>query len=204
MKKLFVGLIFLGTMLIVSCNFEEPTDEELFNELQKTLNNMNSYSCSADIIITGNKSPAEYSANHLFLKPNKYRIEYEDAKQIISYDGNKTYIVYPDVDKSIIIKDSKEHEKDRNLFIGYFIQLLFTSEDLQLESDKDGDKDYLVISVDLPGNNIYRNSQKLWINKNNLKPYKMIVLNKDGEETVKVYYKDFKYNIKISEETLFN
>jgi len=204
LNRLFVGLMVLGVIILSSCNYEEPTNEEFFNELQKTMNDIDSYSCEAEITVIGNKSPAEYSVTHSFLKPNKYKIQYHDGKQTISFDGKRTYFIYPKVDKSVMIKDSKEIEEDKNLFLGYFLEILLTSEKFELDNEKEGEKDYLVISVDLPGSNIYRTKGKMWFDKKDFKPYKMVILNNQGEEKVNVYYKEFKYNIELSEKTLFN
>ncbi|MBS4534817.1 outer membrane lipoprotein carrier protein LolA [Clostridium sp. D2Q-14] len=204
MKKNFVGLIFLLLIIVTSCQVKKPTNEELFNELQKTINEIDNYMCKAEITIIGNKSPAEYSATHLFSKPNKYRIEYDDGKQIITYDGNKTYLIYPDIDKSSVIRNNKKTEEDKSFFIGYFIQLILTNEEMQLENEKQKGKDYFVISLEMPGNNIYRAKQRLWIDKKNFKPYKMVILDKDEKERVIVYYKEFKYNVNVSEQKLFN
>lgn len=204
MKKMFVGLIIFLLIIVTSCEGKKPTNEELFNELQKTINDIENYSCKAEITIIGNKGTSEYLATHLFSKPNKYRIEYHDGKQTISYDGNKTYFIYPNIDKSSVIRDSKKVEKDRNLFIGYFMELIVTTEEIQLENKKSGERDYFVISLDIPGNNIYRAKEKVWIDKENFQPYKMVVLDKDQSERVIVYYKEFEYNIDISEKILFD
>lgn len=201
MKKIFVGFILMGVIIITSCSFEEPTNEEIFYELQKTINDMESYSCKANITITGNKSPSRYIANHLYKKPYSYKVNYFNKKQSISYDGNRIYLSYPKVDTSIIIRDSKKLEEDKNLFIGYFIKLITTNEDIMLEKDIIDNNEYLVISLELPGNNIYRAKEKLWIDKKTFKPYKLRVLDIDGKEQVNVLYKDFKYNIELQDST---
>lgn len=199
MNKIFVVIIILITLVTISCKDKNPTNEELFNELQKTINDIDSYSSDVSITVNGNKKPEKYSAKHFFLKPNKYKIQYMDEKQDIYFDGKKTYFIYSDIDKTKIIQDKKEIEQQTSLFLGYFLGRIQNSEEIQIENEND----YLIIKINLPGNNISRNDQKIWFSKEDFKPVKMIITNIDGENTIEVKYSNLNYNIKLTEKMLF-
>ena len=58
-----------------------------------------------------------------------------------------------------------------------------------------------MIGIDVPGNNRYRVYEKLWINKSTHLPYKLIIYDDKEKQTVKVKYKDVKYNVDIKSDT---
>ncbi|MGO3167830.1 LolA family protein [Senegalia sp. (in: firmicutes)] len=198
MKKIFVVIVLIS-LLTIACKDKNPTDEELFNELQKTINNIENYSCDVSMIIHGNKKPEKYLAKYFFLKPNKYKVQYMDGKQDIYFDGKKTFFIYPNIDKIKIIQNKKETKEDTSFFLGYFLERIQTSEEMQITSEDD----YLIIKMNLPGNNTSRKEQKIWFSKENFKPLKMTIIDSEGKETIEIKYTNLNYDIKLTEKNLF-
>lgn len=196
-----VLLLLSSILFLTACS--EMTDEEIFYEIQKKYNRMESYSCFAKIIINGGKEPKAYKAKQVFKRPNKYiiqMIEPEESKGITTvYNGEQAWIYHPQIDQSILIRDYKD-SPDENMFVGYFLKNLNTTEMVNLESEKIDDSDYLIITTMIPGNNKYRMYQKLWVDKKTYLPYKLYVLDKDEKITVEIYYSDFLYNLDIKDE----
>ncbi len=203
MKRLLVVLIIISSISLVSC--KEPTNEEVFYEIQKTLNHMESYSCLTSISVTGNKSTKTYELKQIFKKPDKYIIEVvspEDSKGCkMLYNGNQIWLSHPKIEQSETIKDYTTDFSNKDLFLGYFLRNFITIENSSLSSDIIEGKEYLVLATELPGNNRYRNSEKLWINKNDFIPYKMEILNIEQEVTTRIFFDNFKYDVKINDES---
>ncbi|WP_130807721.1 LolA family protein [Senegalia massiliensis] len=199
MNKLFVVIILLIVIFTISCSNKNPTNEELFNELVKTINNIETYSADVNISIESNKGKEKYSAKHIFSKPKKYRIKYLDEKQEIYFDGKSLYLIYPNIDKTKIVLERKEIDQYSTLFIGYFLEIIQTSEKIEMKSDKD----FLIIDLELPGNSTKRRNQRIWFSKENFKPHKMIITDTKGMENVEVKYDNLNYNVKLTEDMLF-
>jgi len=201
MKKYLVGFFALLIFLVPAC--EKPTDEEMFYEIQKSLNNIDSYRCIADITIVGNKGDTYYKAKHIFKKPNKYIIEIIQPEEkngyITIYDGRQAWLYHPGIEESFLIKDY-QISLEKEMFVGYFLRNLITSESINIESESIDNDNYLVLSSEIPGNNRYRNFEKLWINKKSFLPYRLLILDRDGNIAIDIKYTEFNYDIKIEED----
>jgi len=201
MKKILVGFMLIATMALTAC--QEPTNEEIFYEMQKSLNNMDAYTCIANITITGNKKPESHVAKHIFKNPNKYILEIlepEETKgKITIFDGDQAWLYHPQIDQTNIIRNFKD-SLDETMFIGYFLRIFLTTEKSLINSEVIDGNDYLVLTAQIPGNNRYRSKEKLWINKKTFIPYQLMVYDKDGKETVRVTYTDFEYDEKVKDE----
>ncbi|MTI68171.1 MAG: hypothetical protein FH753_16445 [Firmicutes bacterium] len=198
--KYLVGLMIL--IVLITCACEKPTNEEVFYEMQKSFNNLENYSCIADIMIKGNKSSKYYKAIHKFKAPNKYSIKYisagESEGNMIIYNGEVALLKHPLIGKESIIKDY-DVKKNENLFVGYFLKNFITTEDSSFESEIIKDKEYLLLTTSIPGNNKYRVKEKLWIDKETFKPYRMVILDKDNNITTEILYTNFNDRVHFNE-----
>lgn len=196
-------LFFLAVILTLTYGCSKPSEEHVFYEAQKFFNKMETYRCVADITVKGNKNFESYKTKHVFKKPDKYIIEIlepSDSKgNIVVYDGNQAWLYNKQIEESFIIKDF-EQSIDKSLFIGYFLRNVLSNEEIKMNFQDIGDKRYLVLEAEIPGNNKYRNIEKLWIDSMNYQPYKLNVLDKEGELSIEVIYTEFKANVKINDE----
>ncbi|EOC99531.1 LolA family protein [Caldisalinibacter kiritimatiensis] len=201
MRKILVGLMIFTILLTVAC--EEPTDEEIFYKMQKKLSKMESYSTIANITVVGNKSEKTYKLRHIFKRPNRYIIQVIEPEEsggcITVYDGKQAWIYHPQINQSMLIKDFKG-SAEQNIFIGYFLKLFVTNEDIRISAENIKDAQYLTLTADIPGNNKYRYKEKLWVDKETFTPYQLIIYDKDGKASVKVKYSNFKHNVDIKDE----
>ncbi|KNF09185.1 hypothetical protein CLPU_4c02310 [Gottschalkia purinilytica] len=201
MRKLLVGFISILLVFFTGCS--EPTDEESLYDIQKTLNQIEDYSCVAEISIKGNKKPEKYKVKHTFKKPNKYISEILEPKNnkgnMTIYNGKQAYLYSPQINQLTILKDYKQLQ-DEMLFIGYFLRILITTENPQIMSDTLDEKEYMTVKAEIPGNNMYRKYEQIWIDKKTHLPYKLIIVDDKGETLVEVKYSEVKYNIGINDD----
>jgi len=199
------ALLFIVAILVFTCGCSKPTEkeEDVFYEVQKFFNNMETYRCIADVTVKGNKDTETYKSKHVFKKPDKYVVEIlepsENEGNIVVYDGKQAWLYNKQIDESFIIKDL-EQGIDKTLFVGYFLKNILSNENLDMSFDEIKGKKYLVLETEIPGNNKYRYKEKLWIDRSNYYPYKLNILSKDGEVTVEVIYTEFKANVKLTDE----
>lgn len=196
-------VFFLVMILFFTYGCSKPSEEDVFYEAQKLFNKMDTYRCIADVTVKGNKDAESYRAKHVFKKPNKYVIEIlepsDNKGNIVLHDGQQTWLYNKQIDESFIIKDF-EQSLDKSLFVGYFLKNILSNEDIKMNFEDIDGKRYLVLEVEIPGNNKYRNKERLWINSENYHPYKLKILDKDGELSIEVIYTEFKANIKVYDE----
>lgn len=205
MKRIL--LIFCSVFILIFLNgCREKTKEEEFNDIQKTFSAINNYTSIGNITVKGNKSSESFKVKHIFQKPDKYIAEIMEPK---NNQGNKTiynrdtaYMYNKKIDQYTILKQI-EIPDDKILFLGYFLRNLSNVEELKIDREIIDKKEYIVIGIEIPGNNRYRAYEKLWIDKNTKLPYKLTVYDSKKSEVVKIEYEDVKYNTNIDKE-LFN
>lgn len=205
MKRIL--LMFCSVFILISLSgCREKTKEEEFNDIQKTFSTINNYSSIGNITVTGNKSSKSFKVKHIFQKPDKYIAEIIEPKD---NSGNKTiynrdtaYMYNNKIDQYTILKQL-EIPEEKILFLGYFLRNLSDVEKLKIDREIIAKREYIVISIDVPGNNIYRAYEKLWVDKDTKLPYKLTVYDSKNNEVVKIKYEDVKYNTNIDKE-IFN
>ncbi len=201
MKSILVGLLIVVSILFFT-GCREPTNEEVYYEVQKHFNNMDSYECVAEIILHTQDLESTYKSRHVYKMPDKYIIEIldpPDSKGCTTiYNGSNAWFYHPQINQSMLINNFN-NSREENMFIGYFYKISLTGESAKLSSETINNQDYLIIAVEIPGNNHYRKSEKIWIHKKNLLPHKLLIFDDKGKVTVEVLYSSFQYNIELGE-----
>lgn len=202
MKRILLIVLSIITMISLSA-CREKTKEEEFNDIQKTFSNINNYTSLAEITVTGNKSSESFKAKHVFERPNKYVSEIIEPKNNAGnkaiYSGERAYLYNKKVNQYTILKEVKTSD-EKALFLGYFLRNLNIVSDLEISRETIDQDKYLVIGIDMPGNNTYRYYEKLWIDTKTHLPLKLIIYDDKNKETVNVEYKDVKYNTDIEKD----
>ncbi|MFZ5969466.1 MAG: LolA family protein [Bacillota bacterium] len=203
LKTIFIlNLIFL--MVFVGCS--PKNDEELFYESQKLLSNIESYSCEAEITVVGNKKPETYIMKQWFKKPNLYRLEITSPEELKDKttvsDGSKAWIYHPRINQTWLLENF-DRTDEQSMFLGYFIKNYISSEQVEISKKKTEEREYLVIDTDIPGNHLYFSKERLWLEIDHYKPFKLQVFDAQDNMRIEVKYLDFQYNPKLPED-IFN
>lgn len=205
MKRILLILISIFTLFsLVGCR--EKTKEEEFNDIQKTFSTINNYISVGDITVVGNKSSKSFKVKHTFQKPDKYIAEIIEPKENqgnkVIYNKDVAYMYNKKIEQYTILKQIDIPE-DKTLFLGYFLRNLSNVEELKIDKETIENREYIVIGIEIPGSNIYRAYEKLWIDKSTKLPYKLKVYDSKYNEIVKIRYQDVEYNTNIDKE-IFN
>ena len=100
---------------------KQYTKEEIYESFQDKILNISSYECIAEVCVSGNKTPTNYSFKHTYKKPDSYKVEVlspESVKgKVIEFNSNKLTINNPNVEDKIVFEDYQ----NKFLFIGNFI-----------------------------------------------------------------------------------
>lgn len=197
-------LLLFCILILVGCS--PKTDEELYYQVQKKLNDIDSYYCQVEIKSIGNKEPQLYTMEQWFEKPDKYKLriilpDNIKGKTTVS-KGNKALIYNPNIEQTWIMEDFRNSE-EQNMFLGYFIKNVLNSEDVTLRGETKDDGDYLIITTDIPGNHGYYHREQLYINTKTMKPYLLQVYDAKDQLRIEVKYMEFKYNPSLEKSTFY-
>lgn len=164
---------------------KQYTKEEIYESFQDKILNISSYECIAEVCVSGNKTPTNYSFKHTYKKPDSYKVEVlspESVKgKVIEFNSNKLTINNPNVEDKIVFEDYQ----NKFLFIGNFIANYSYDSAIIDEDDK-----FLIITKDM--SNDYFNKQILYVNKKTKLPQKMQIIDINGNTRFDIIYKDFK------------
>ena len=195
MKNKWCTLLIIAISIITICNVgcgrKEYTKEEVYEDFQKQVSKITSYTCTAKVEAIGNKENTTYIFKHTYKKPDYYKLEVKSPEnlkgKIIEYKGDKVLVHNKNINDTIELPNV--NNDSHYLFIGDFIKNYMQNESVALQITEDE----LKIEVEIPGNNKYFNKQVLYVNNKTKNPDKMEILNNEGSQIFTVTYEDFKY-----------
>lgn len=192
-SKLTLLAVLMISMLviIVGCQKRQLTKEEAYEEFQKVIAEIDSYTCRAEVEVVGNKSSHNYVFIHSYNKPDNYKLELVSPEHLkgktIEYKSDKIIVKNPGIKDEIELPNVGEN--DQNMFIGDFIKNYLQSEGVDIKLS-DGS---LVLETYIPGEDEYFNKQILYINIKTKQPEKMEIIDSKGMIRFTITYKDFQY-----------
>lgn len=197
-RKLWI-MVVAGLIVFSGCSLKGAKS---FEKTSKRLMELNSYTCNVTMRIANNKSTMEYKLKHYYKKPDKYKIEVLEPKelegQITVYNGKQAFIYHPKINQFLATENftgSVQH----NAFIGSFLHYLNSLEKLKVRNQNIDKKDYFVLEFDISGRNQYMCLQKIWIDTVAGVPVKSEIYDKDGNVTAELLYSDFVLNVKLQD-----
>ena len=182
-------LIFLTINLVGCKNLSQQTKEDIYEDFQKKITKMTSYTCQADITVVNNKSQSKYTINHTYKKPSYYKLEIIKPESLngktIEYNKDKIIIKNKQLDDVVELPNVGDNKL--YLFIGDFVQDFLQEDSINMSvSEKQ-----LILERDLSHENSCLSKQILYIDKKTKNPVKMEILNSEGEKKFIVNYTDF-------------
>ena len=188
---LLIIIISIFTLCNVGCGRKEYTKEEVYEDFQKQISKITSYTCTAKVEAIGNKENTTYIFKHTYTKPDYYKLEVKSPKNLqgktIEYKGDKVLVSNSNINDTIELPNI--NNDIHYLFIGDFIKNYTHNESVVLEATENE----LKIEIEIPGDNKYFNKQILYVNNKTKTPDKMEILDNEGEPIFIVTYEDFKY-----------
>ena len=174
-------LIFLTINLVGCKNLSQQTKEDIYEDFQKKITKMTSYTCQADITVFNNKSQSKYTINHTYKKPSYYKLE------IIKPENLNGKTIEYNKDK-IIIKNKQLDDVVELPNVGDDFVKDFKQKDSININDSD---EQLILEKDISQESNYLSKQILYIDKKTKNPVKVEILNNEGEKKFIVNYTNF-------------
>ncbi|MBS5823327.1 MAG: hypothetical protein KID00_05620 [Clostridium argentinense] len=192
-KPLRNSLLAIGSLIILTILFftirgmRDSVAEEV--QITEYLKNIKAYKSNVIIEVNNSKQNLVYKGKQSYKKNSTYVLELEDERVFIFNNdelvvkdkhNNREYTISSDFDKVL-----------KYCFIGNFINLLYTNEEINYSIEKVSNTQCLAISLLLPGinKNIYKGI--MYVNLKNGLPKEFHILDINGKEKVKCTYEDF-------------
>lgn len=171
--------------------------KEAEKDLEKKINNLNSYKLTGEMEIVSNDDIYKYNVDVAFSKSDKFRVSLKNKtnnhEQIILKNKEGVYVLTPTLNKSFKFQSDWPYNNSQV----YLLQTLLS--DIQNDSKKqfkETTNNYIFITdVNYP-NNSDLVKQKIYFDKK-LNPKKVEVLNSDNDTLIKMTFKTVKLNQKI-------
>ena len=186
--SIFLVVIFRGVL--------SPNNEEIIRDLK----NIKCYETKVEYIVKNSKGEEREDTVQYYSKDEGVRVEFDDNKiKLYKSDG-------------IHVKDNSSTgeyviESDMDIlhsmaFINKILSYPLKSDSIKEGQEEWGDKIYIQVDTELFLNNEHFNSARIFINKKTKTPIGIIIYDKDGNDSVRIIYEDFKIVKEIDENYL--
>ena len=201
-KKIIITLLliipFISIVLVVIFRgVLSPNNEEIIRELK----NIKCYETKVEYIVKNSKGEEREDTVQYYSKDDGVRIEFADEKvKLYKSDGIH---VKDNSSTGEYIVDNEMDILHSMAFMNKILSYPLKSESVKEGQEEWGDKIYIQVDTELFLNNEHFNSARIFINKKTKTPIGIIVYDKDGNDSMRIIYEDFKI-LKEVEKELFN
>ena len=169
-------LLLFSSVLFTSCDKKQKDTNDITNYLK----NMDSYTTNMNMDIKNNKQTINYKAKQSYLKGGGYKLELNKNRVFIYKADDKIYVNDKNNGRKYV--QSKSFDEVYKLsFIGEYIGLLYTNEEIKYVTKNINNIEYTVINLFIPGNNKNINNGLLYVNNKSMLPEKMVIYDTFGD-----------------------
>lgn len=194
MHRRFMIVLLAALVVFAGC---APGGAKSFEKASKRLAGLDSYACDVTMRITNNKSTMEYKLRHYYKRPDKYKIEVLEPKELEGqttvYNGRKAFIYHPKINQ-VLAMENFNGSMEQQAFVGSFLHYLGSPEQIKVRRQSIKSGDCFVLEFELPDKNRYRRLQKIWLDAAEGVPVKAEIYDENGKAAVELIYSNFERN----------
>lgn len=161
------------------------------------LSEIKAYKSDITIEVVNDRETNKYEGFQTYKKDIGYKLDLKD-KRSFTFKGDE-----------ILVKDKeniKEYTLDKGFdevfkygFIGEYIGLIYTNEELEVETETINNSEYFVITTVIPGSNNNICQGSLFYDIKNNRPKKIIIYDNKGRERIIYTYENFNWTDKVED-----
>ena len=162
-----------------------------------SLSEIKAYKSDITIEVVNDRETNKYEGFQTYKKDIGYKLDLKD-KRSFTFKGDE-----------ILVKDKeniKEYTLDKGFdevfkygFIGEYIGLIYTNEELEFETETINNSEYFVITTFIPGSNDNVCQGSLYYDIKNKRPKKIIIYDNKGKERIIYTYENFNWTDKVED-----
>lgn len=186
-KILLLLIPFISILLIIVLRLTaEPTNEEIIERLR----DKPCYSINTEYIIKNSRGEQREETVLYFSKDHGGRIDFGEDR--VKFYNDKDIIVKDNISNREYFMDEDMDKLHSIAFMKNLLSLPIEAETLTEKQEEWGEIQYIEFISQLSMENNHLDKVKVFIDKKKQTPIGAIVYNKDGKESVRIIYKDFK------------
>ena len=200
-KKVIIGLLLLIPFIsIIFVIFFRgiimPSNEEIISSLK----DIKSYKCEVEYITKNSKGIEKEKTSQYYSKDKGVRVEFEDGL-IKIYKGDDICIKDSQNNSEIFLKNDMDIVHTL-AFMNTIFSYPIKADSIVEGQEEWGDIVYIQADIELYLNNIYLNKARVFINKANKTPIGIVIYDNEGNDTMRIIYKNFE-KVKEVDESMF-
>lgn len=192
---IFLILIGITIGITTFLRSSKNTTEEM--KILELLNGIKTYRSSITIEVKNQRNNIKYEGTQVYKKNLGYKLVLNDSRTFI-FKGDDIAVKDEESTRAYTLNKSFD-EVFKYGFVGEFISLVYTNEELKFEKETIDGKEYYVITTLIPGsnNNIFKG--KMYYSIEDYAPKKILILDINNEERVIFTYKNFNWTDKVED-----
>ncbi|MCA0989492.1 LolA family protein [Guptibacillus algicola] len=193
--KRFSSILLLGVlMMVVLIGCGQKSQQDVVDSLDKKLNEMDSYKVNAKMTLETGDEPQRYDVEVWYQKPSYYRVELKNASkeqsQIILRNDEGVFVLTPALNKSFRFQSDWPENGSQAYLYNTLVQDILNDSAAKFEAK---DQDY-VFTTNTNYQNKNLSKQSITLNKKDLAPEKVSIMNQDMKPLVNIEFSDMKFN----------
>ena len=176
--SILLVVVFRGVML--------PTNEEII----KSLKEINCYETTVEYIVKNSRGEEREETVQYYSKDKGVRVEFAD-EIIKTYKSDGIHVV-DNISSSEYVIDNSMDILHQLAFMNKILNYPVIKDSLKENQEEWGDTVYIQLDFELFLDNIHLDKARMFIDKEDKTPIGIIVYDKEGNDTVRIIYKEFK------------
>lgn len=192
-----ISLILIGIIIGITTLFRSSKNTLEEMKILELLNEIKTYRSSITIEVKNQRNNIKYEGIQVYKKNLGYKLVLNDSRTFI-FKGDDIAVKDQESTRAYTL-DKSFDEVFKYGFVGEFISLVYTNEDLNFEKKTIDGVNYYVITTLIPGsnNNIYKGI--MYYSIEDYAPKKILILDINNEERVIFTYKNFNWTDKVED-----
>lgn len=201
-KKIIISLLllipFISIVLIIIFRVNFLPDNE---DIIRKLKNIKCYETKVEYIVKNSKGEEREDTIQYYSDEEGVRIDFEDGKtKVYKEDG---IYVKDSADSNEYVIDEGMDILHSLAFMNKILSYPLKSDSIKEGQEEWGDRIYIQVDTELFLGNEHFDTARIFINKKTKTPIGIIVYDKDGNDSLRIIYDDFK-EVKEVDKEIFN
>ena len=193
--KRFGSVLLIGILMLVAlAGCGQKSQQDVVDALDKKLNEMDSYKVNAKMTLETGEEPQRYDVEIWYQKPSYYRVELKNAtkeqSQIILRNDEGVFVLTPALNKSFRFQSNWPENGSQAYLYNTLVSDILNDSSAGFEAK---DNDY-VFTTKTNYQNKNLSKQSIMLNKKDLAPEKVTIMNQDLKPLVNIEFSNMKFN----------
>ncbi|WP_408009052.1 LolA family protein [Pseudalkalibacillus sp. A8] len=197
--KRILSLLVIALMITALAACGSKSQKDVLSDLERTMDKMSGYKSEATMTLQTGENPLTYEIEIWHKKPSFYRVSLKNAEkdqsQMILRNSEGVFVLTPALNKSFRFQSDWPENSSQVYLMESLISDILMDDDRNF---KTGDNGYVFnTKTNYQNKNLYQ--QEITLDKSNLLPSKVKVMDKDLKVLVDVKFKNTKLNTKFDD-----